>query len=56
MVYRQFLADDERFWQLVSPIGNDRARLLVYFYTKEQNDMKMRVEEESWAQAFDSLV
>ena len=56
MVYRQFLADDERFWQLVSPIGNDRARLLVYFYTKEQNEMKLRVEEESWAQAFGSLV
>ncbi|KAL8872699.1 MAG: hypothetical protein Q9174_001717 [Haloplaca sp. 1 TL-2023] len=56
MVFRHFLTDDERFWELVSPIGKDRARLLVYFYTKQQTEMQLRVEEESWAQAFGSLV
>ncbi|KAL8724873.1 MAG: hypothetical protein Q9166_007702 [cf. Caloplaca sp. 2 TL-2023] len=52
MTYASFLADDERFWKITSDIGNDRARLLTYYFTKERTMQAFRVEEELLKHAF----
>ncbi|KAL8766825.1 MAG: hypothetical protein Q9209_006483 [Squamulea sp. 1 TL-2023] len=52
LLYASFLADDERFWKLTADIGNDRARLLTYYFTKERVAEAFRVEGELIDRAF----
>lgn len=46
VAYASFLADDKWFWQSVSEVSTDSARLLTYYFTKEQVMHSFRVDDE----------
>ncbi|KAL8668652.1 MAG: hypothetical protein Q9168_006734 [Polycauliona sp. 1 TL-2023] len=55
VTYASFLADDAEFWRLTSDVSNDRARLLVYYFTKVRTMQAFRVEEALMESTFGSL-
>ncbi|KAL9011989.1 MAG: hypothetical protein Q9173_003205 [Seirophora scorigena] len=56
MQYRIFIDDDARFWRRVGAAGENCARLLAYYYEKEQVEQRLEVERLMLAHAMDEDV
>ncbi|KAL9583324.1 MAG: hypothetical protein Q9212_002782 [Teloschistes hypoglaucus] len=50
--FQNFLQDEDRFWEYISPTGTDRMYLVAYFLSKMEVAEQMRVEGECWERTF----